>query len=153
MLTGNALLLDPGWSTVEGDLYDISRRVQEYDSEARLVREDQSGALGLGRLIRSEMHPEPVVVFVVHCLDYRTGQRLYGEPDPRVLTHQRIADGHRIKSTSKWIRTRRDAMRAERQAESAARGEWSRDKASEYVWRHNRDNGRRLSMQVSKEIH
>ena len=154
MLLGATLPLDPGWRVVEGDLHDISRRVQEYDPDARLVRDDQSGALGLARIMRgSALMPEDFMIFAAHSLDPETGQRLYGEPDARVTRHQRIADGHTIANTTVWARRRRDALAAQRDAQKAERSEWSREHAKEFVWRRNRiDLGRRPTTHVPKEI-
>lgn len=154
MLVGDRLPLDPDWSVVEGDLYDISRRVREYDSEARLVRNDQSGALGLARVMPAESEfPAGTIVFAAYCLDPASAQRMYGEPDGRVLKHQMIADGHRIQNHTVWVRRRRDAMRAERDAEQRGRAEWSREMAKELVWRRNHvDLGRRSSFQIPRQV-
>lgn len=138
---------------MEGDLYDISRRVREYDPDARLVRDDQSGALGLARLIPQPGMPVEQIVFSTHSLDPATGQRLYGEPDGRILAHQRIADGHRITHLDSWVRRRRDAMRAEREADRAARAEWSRAQAHEFMWRRRRiDLGQRSAFPVPRQV-
>lgn len=154
MLLGAQLPLDQGWRVVEGDLYDVANRVREYDPDARLVREDESGALGLARINREHpVMPGEVLVFAAHSLDPETGQRLYGEPDARVVRHQRIADGHTIKNTTVWARRRRDALRADRERERAGRHEWSREQAHEFVWRRQRiDLGRRTTMQVPRAV-
>jgi hypothetical protein len=156
VLIGDSLPFDEGWSVVEGDLYDISSRVKEYDSEARLVREDESGALGLARYVRNPTFARgcEVLVLTVRSLDPATGQQLHGVPDARVTRHQQIADGHRIHSLKVWARRRRDGMEAKRAAQQAARSEWSRGQAHEYVWRHNRvDLGRKPFAPITKEIH
>lgn len=154
MLLGATLSLDSGWRVVEGDLHDISRRVQEYDPDARLVRDDQSGALGLARVMRGNvLMPEEFLTFVAYSLDPATGQRLYGEPDARVTRHQRLADGHTIANTTVWARRRRDALAGQRDAQKAERSEWSREQAKEFVWRRNRiDLGRRPTVAVPRAV-
>lgn len=138
---------------MEGDLYDISTRVREYDPSARLVRDDQSGALGLARIIRYPGMPTEGIVFSTYSLDPATGRRLYGEPDGRILKHQQIADGHRIQNHTAWVRRRRDLMRAEREKEKEHRREWSREQAKELVWRRqNVDLGRRTSFAIPKAV-
>ena len=155
MLIGSELPYDAGWHLVEGDLYDITRRVKEYDPQAALVRDSETGHLGLARFNdNSPLQPGGVYLLSATCLDPRTRSPLHGEPDARVLSYQRIADGHQIKNLTVWARRRRDAMAAQRAAEKASRREWSDDMAKEYVWRRSRvDLGRKPFTSVSKEIH
>lgn len=154
MLIGSELPFDEGWFVVEGDLYDVHRRVKEYDPDALLVRDSESGHLGLARFNPSTpITPGGAYILSATCLDPRTSEPLSGEPDPRVLSFQRIADGHRIDNLTVWARRRRDAMAAQRAAQKAERSEWSRAQAHELVWRRNRvDLGRRPLAVVSKDI-
>ena len=154
MLIGQELPLDPGWRIVEGDLYDISRRVQEYDPDARLVREDESGAFGLARCATNHpLLPGEVITLAARCLDYRDKQPLTGTPDARVVIHQRIADGYTIDNLNVFNRRRRDAMRAERAAIADERAEWSASHAKEYVWRRNRvDLGRKPFASIPRQV-
>jgi len=154
MLTGPELTLDPDWFVVEGDLHDITHRVREYDQSALLVRESGTGQLGIAHFNKhTELVPGGTHMLAARCLDPATREPLTGEPDGRVLSYQRIADGHRISNLTVWARRRRDAMARERLAEREARREWSRAQAGEYVWRHNRvDLGRKPFATFPKEI-
>ncbi len=155
MLPGSELPFDEGWYAVEGDLHDIHRRVKEYDPDALLVWNSESGELGLARFNRmTTLQPGGAYIFSTACLDPVTRLPLTGEPDARVCTFQRIADGHKISNHTVWVRRRRDALAALRAKQKAERMEWSRAHAKEFVWRRNRvDLGRKPFATVSKEIH
>lgn len=154
MLIGSELPFDDGWHFVEGDLYDIHRRVREYDSEAALVRDSETGELGLARFNNdTPLKPGGAYILSCTCLDPRTRQPLVGEPDARVVSFQRIADGHRIDNLTVWARRRRDALAAQRAADKAAKSEWSRHHAHEYVWRHSRiDKGVKPTIAVPRSL-
>lgn len=151
MRLGPELPHDPGWEPVEDDLYNISDRVRQYDKDAQLVRESESGRLGIARF----SDPMREFVLSVVCMDPETKAPLVNCPDGRVLQFMRIADGHaRINDINGWVRKRRDALAAKREAEKAARREWSLSMAHEAVWRRSRvDLGRKPFAQVTKEIH
>ena len=155
MRIGSELPFDTGWHFVEGDLYDIHRRVKEYDPLAALVRDSETGQLGLARFNPSTpIVPGGAYIFSAVCLDPLTSEPLTGEPDARVVTFQRIADGHRITNHTTWVRRRRDALAKQREADRAAKAEWSRGHAHEFVWRHSRiEKGRRPFAHITKEIH
>ena len=154
MLIGSELPFDEGWYEVEGDLHDVHRRVKEYDPLALLVRSSESGHLGLARFNQdSPLIPGGAYFLSVTCLDPVTKAPLQGEPDGRVCSFQRIADGHRIDNLTVWTRRRRDAMAAQRAADKAEKAEWSRGHAHEFVWRHSRiDKGRKPFAAIPKEI-
>ena len=111
MLLGRELPAAPGWRLVDADLYDITRRVQEYDRHARLVRDDDTGRLGIARWTSGDF------LLACECQDWSNGQPLTGEPDPRVLLDMQNRDSHRIHSMRVWARRHRDAGR---------RAEWDR---------------------------
>lgn len=98
------------WRFVEKDLHDIASRVREYDRDARLVREDETGHLGLVR-----WHPRPFLIAGGHwttpraMFDLDTDKPLMGEPDGRVLRFQRASDS--------WGRNLRDWYRRTQHAE------------------------------------
>lgn len=108
---------------MEGDLYRIAALVREYDGDARLVREDGSGVLGLCRWVEPSRvlrggftAPRPI-----HDLD--TDRPLCGEPDARVLRFQRSTDSWG-RDLRKW-HERSEAAAAARK-ESERRGEYDR---------------------------
>lgn len=150
MRLGPELPYDPGWEAVEDDLYSISDRVRQFDSEALLVRESGSGRLGIARF----SPPMRAHTLAVICMDPETKAPLINCPDGRVLRFMRIADGHaRIHDINGWVRKRRDAVAAKREADLQARREWSRGMAHEAVWRRNRvDLGRKPFAVIPKEI-
>jgi hypothetical protein len=153
---GPELPFDPGWEVVQDDLYHISDRVKEYDSDAVLVRESGSGRLGIGRFNRlTDLVPGGYVMLAAVCMDPETKAPLDKAPDGRVLQFMRIADGHnRIRDINGWIRKRRDLLAAQREAQKAPMREWSRSMAHEAMWRRSRiDLGRRPFAVINKEIH
>lgn len=155
MQIGSELPFDEGWHVVEGDLHDIHRRVKQYDPDALLVWSPESGQLGLARFNRmTTLQPGGAYIFSAGCLDPATRLPLTGEPDARVCTFQRIADGHTIGNHKVWARRRRDALAALRAKEKAERKEWSRHQAKEFMWRRSRvDLGQKPFASVPKEIH
>ncbi len=106
-----------GWRFVENDLHDIASRVMEYDQEARLVRDDESGQLGLTRWVKSNMlcaggywhAPRPL-----H--DLKTDRAICGEPDARVVQCMRaydswgrdMRDWHRRSQNTFWMSEKHD---------------------------------------------
>lgn len=104
----------PGWRFVESDLHDIAGRVTEYDRDARLVRNDDTGQLALARRHRSEVDGGRwrwLLARSLHDLD--TDRPLIGEPDGRVLRCQRATDSWG-RDLADW---RRRVARAERARE------------------------------------
>lgn len=110
-----------GWRFVERDLYDIARRVREYDSEARLIREDGTGQLGLARWQKSNVMGTPGYwAFARNLHDLDTDLPLRGEPDARVCRVQRSSDAwgrnmrkwYRDSQHAEWMREKKedDAM-------------------------------------------
>ena len=123
MLLGDRL---PGaytdWRVVEADLHDIAGRVREYDSLARLVRNDETGQLGLARwqdnhyLIRGG-----ALAFARAMHDLETDAPLTGAPDERCMRFMRAADSRRLRSMREWYRRSRDASyRRESEVEEAS---------------------------------
>lgn len=98
------------WRFVEGDLYDIARRVKEYDEDAAVVRHMRTGQLGLARWVRtSELIRGGCWMLAADLSDLETGLPLRGEPDGRVLRCQRAQDGwylHRTRHASRRHRRR-----------------------------------------------
>lgn len=150
MRLGPELPYDPGWEVVEDDLYSISDRVRQYDKDAQLVRESGSGRLGIARF----SDPMRAHVLAVVCMDPQTRAPLASCPDGRVIQFMRIADGHaRIHDLNGWVRKRRDAVAAQREAQKAGMREWSRGMAHEAVWRRNRvDLGRKPFAVIPKQV-
>lgn len=98
MLLGPQMPSDtqPAWRFVESDLHGVARRVREYDPDARLVRQDTTGQLGLARFVR----PCPAAgsgawKLARKLYDLRDDSPLDGEPDQRVLECQRAFDAWR----------------------------------------------------------
>lgn len=127
MLLGSELLTAPGWRFVEGDLYGVAGRVREYDRDARLVREDQTGRLGIARQVNGR------VLLACECMDWDTQRPLTGEPDPRVLIDMRHRDSHQIKSLRVWNRRHRDAREKRERADFMAMSESNGEHAERMV--------------------
>ena len=110
-----------GWRFVEDDLYDIASRVIEYDQDARLIREDGTGHLGLARWVQSDLYASGGYwAFVREIHDLSTDLVLTGEPDARVIQWMRASDNRRIRNWAEWHRavdysTRRQELAQERE--------------------------------------
>lgn len=104
-----------GWRFVERDLHDIAGRVMEYDRDARLIREDETGQLGLARWQRSNLMLGGgywALAKKMHDLD--TDLPLLGEPDARCLRVQRSSDSWG-RNLRKWQERSQDSIwRAEK---------------------------------------
>lgn len=129
-----------GWRFVEADLHDIASRVQEYDADARLIREDGSGQLGLARWQRSGLFAGGgywTVAKRMHDLD--TDRPLTGEPDARVLRVQRSSDS--------WGRDLRDWRRRVQHAD------WMREKhVEDQIRDENMDHAERFVNALKKDV-
>lgn len=109
------------WRVVEGDLYDIAGRVREYDPEARLLRQDATGLLGIGRYVPNYyLTGTRGLAFARQVVDMSTDVPLDGTPDARVLHWMWWNDAHRFRL--------RDAQR--RAEEAHWRNEARRDRDS-----------------------
>lgn len=127
--------LYPDWRFVEEDLHDISGRVQEYDAEARLARDEISGQLGLARQIAN---PDPtgtgsIWVIAKRLLD-SDDEPLTGEPDARVLEQQRASDAFRIQNIDAWRRTQEKVWEANERRRIQHEIEKNMANAEEFVW-------------------
>lgn len=157
MLIGQELTFGPGWSLVEGDLYDITGRVREYDADARLVV-NEDGELGLAHFDRgSSLAPGGALLVARTCVDWAAGSNplppLTGVPDARVLWDQRVSDSRRIVSMDAWNRRRRDAVARAQARRKLERAEWSQAMAEEYVFLASRkDAGRRPRIAVPRSV-
>lgn len=115
------------WRFVEADLYDIVRRVKEYDSDAALVRSDRDGQLGIARKAPNLAFISGTEWVLARPLE------MYGEPDARVIQTMRESDAwtrpgglkkyHReVEQAGKEItrKQRQEIVNSEREAEAAA---------------------------------
>jgi hypothetical protein len=107
-----------GWRFVEDDLYDIASRVTEYDQDARLIRQDGSGVLGLARWVQTDLSATGGYWFFVREIhDLTTDLPLDGEPDARVISWMRASDNRRIRNWAEWNRASDRAEQRRRDAE------------------------------------
>ena len=98
------------WRVVEDDLYHVAGRMREYDTDSRLVREDETGNLGIGVFQRNHFEvPGGALVLARQMYDPETDEPLVGEPDARVLRCQRSYDSRRFSDMRTWVRMVRDA--------------------------------------------
>lgn len=118
---------------MERDLHDISGRVREYDSDARLVREDVSGQLGLAR-----WRPTNILIdggywaFARRMHDLDTDAPLTGEPDARCLRFQRSADSWG-RNLRKWHEAQKHEMWMQERRDFDAMSEQNREHAERFV--------------------
>lgn len=129
-----------GWRFVESDLHDIASRVTEYDQDARLVREDETGQLGLARWQHSNLLCAGgywALARAIHDLD--TDLPMMGEPDARVIRFQRATDSYG-RNLRKWYEKSQDA-------------EWRREKRWEDdVYDSNGDHAERFVSALAKDV-
>jgi hypothetical protein len=128
-------LVHPDWRFVTSDLHNIAERVEEYDAEARLAREEGSGQLGLARKI---VNPAPggsgyLWTIARRLKDTETGEPLTGEPDARVLTEQQASDAFRVADLDRWRRTQNTVWYLNQQAKHYAEVEKQMDAAERFV--------------------
>jgi hypothetical protein len=128
-------LLFPDWRFVEEDLHNVSSRVQEYDAEAQLARDDVSGQLGLARRISN---PDPTGTGSIWVIAKRLmdadDEPLVGEPDARVLEQQRASDAFRIQNMAAWHRTQEKVWEANERRRIQREIEKNMANAEEFVW-------------------
>jgi len=139
------------WRFVEEDMHDISGRVTEYDSEAKLARQDETGHLGLARRINSPFDGHGGYVWLIarRLHDEETGEPLTGEPDGRVLDEQRRADAFRIDNLDRWRKTQERMWVLEQEVRHAKEVEAQMANAEEFVWNfRKKDLGRKDSILV-----
>ena len=148
-------LLYPDWKFVEGDLHDISRRVTEYDAEAKLARDSVSGQLGLARKVSD---PDPdgsshCWLIAKRLVNDETGEPLTGEPDKRVLDKQREADAWRIGNLDAWRRTTETMWQMNERARVERSIAENMGMAEELVWTARRkDLHQEAPVRISKDI-
>jgi hypothetical protein len=108
------------WRVVEDDLYHIARRVQEYDSEARLIRKDESGQLGLAPWVDNYYLTGKRGLTFARAMHYlEDDSPMTGAPDGRVLSFMRAADSRRFRDMREWYARTHDAhLRREAQMET-----------------------------------
>lgn len=85
-------------------MHDISRRVREYDADARLVREDSTGHLGIARWVETNAFIGGGYWAVARtCYDLETDRPLV-HPDARILNFQIAADSWNFRDPREWGR-------------------------------------------------
>lgn len=142
MLLGRAMTPSTvtGWRFVEDDLHGIASRVTEYDADARLIREDGTGHLGIARWQSTNvLIAGGYWAFVRTMHDLDTDLPLKGEPDARVLRWMRSSDS-RGRDLRKW-------------AERSKHAHWMREKRAEDEMRdENRDHAERFVNALKKDV-
>lgn len=135
MLLGSRAPIPGKWRFVDADLYGITDRVREYDADARLVRDDENGGLGLARRVDGPLKAYGYEWVLARRLeDPSTGNDLMGEPDGRVIQVMRYSDVRRLRSLSEWNRAEWDAHMDLLDAEQSQLKEKGRELAKDAVW-------------------
>lgn len=129
------------WRVVEGDLYDVAGRVREYDPEARLVRNDQTGQLGLGVWHKTHPIPGGALTLAREMFDLDTDAPLIGEPDPRALRCQRGYDIRRWGNVRNFQRAQAAAADRREFRNALASEESFGDHSERYVHAYGKDLG------------
>lgn len=149
---GSALYED--WRFVEEDMHNISGRVTEYDSEAKLARQDETGHLGLARRITSPFDGGGHIWVIARRLhDQETGEPLTGEPDARVLNEQQSSDAFRVSDLPRWRKAQERMWIINEEVRRAREIEQNMGNAEEFVWNFRRkDLGRKDSILVPSSV-
>jgi hypothetical protein len=130
---GSALYDD--WRFVEEDMHNISGRVTEYDSEAKLARQEETGHLGLARRIDSPFDGGGHIWVIARRLhDQETGDPLTGEPDARVLNEQRSSDAFRVDNLDRWRKAQERMWVLDQEVRRAREIEEQMENAEKFVW-------------------
>jgi hypothetical protein len=145
---GSALYED--WRFVEEDLHNIATRVTEYDSEARLARQEETGHLGLARRIDSPFDGGGHIWVIARRLqDQETGEPLTGEPDARVLDEQQSSDAFRVSDLDRWRKTQERMWVIDQEVRRAREIEAEMENAEKFVWTlRNNDLGHKTKIWV-----
>lgn len=145
---GSALYED--WRFVEEDLHNIATRVTEYDSEARLARQEETGHLGLARRIDSPFDGGGHIWVIARRLrDQETGEPLTGEPDARVLDEQQSSDAFRVDDLDRWRKTQERMWVLDQEVRRAREIENEMENAEKFVWTlRNKDMGQKTKIWV-----
>lgn len=125
------------WRVVEGDLYDIAGRVREYDPDARLVANDETGQLGLGVINQHSGRMQ----LAREMFDSKTDRPLVGTPDGRVLRCQIAYDSRRFRDIRTWQRMVREAYHAGEERNDRATEETLAPLSEQYVHAYGKDIG------------
>ena len=111
MQLGNSVpgLEDEGVFFVENDMYEIARRVKDYDSDAALVcHKPYDMRLGVARFVRDEKWaPGGAWVIAFWCNDQETGDPICDVPDARVIGLMEKFDSRtrqNQENSAKWAR-------------------------------------------------
>ena len=149
---GSALYED--WRFVEEDMHNIGERVTEYDSEAKLARQEESGHLGLARRINAPFDGGGHIWVIARRLhDEETGEPLTGEPDKRVLDEQRRADAFRVDNLDRWRKAQERMWIIDQEVRRAREIEKQMEHAEEFVWTfRKKDLGRKDSILVPSSV-
>jgi hypothetical protein len=149
---GSALYDD--WRFVEEDMHNISGRVTEYDSEAKLARHEETGHLGLARRINAPFDGGGHIWVIARRLhDEETGDPLTGEPDKRVLDEQRRADAFRIDNLDRWRKAQERMWVLDQEVRHAREIESQMANAEEFVWTfRKKDLGRKDTILVPSSV-
>jgi hypothetical protein len=142
------------WRFVEEDMHNISGRVTEYDSEAKLARQEETGHLGLARRINAPFDGGGHIWVIARRLhDEETGDPLTGEPDKRVLDEQRRADAFRIDNLDRWRKAQERMWVLDQEVRHAREIESQMANAEEFVWTfRKKDLGRKDSILVPSSV-
>jgi|GEM_PF-2327726 len=127
------------WRFVTEDMFRTAERVTEYDSEAKLARQNETGHLGLARRIQSPFGGGGFIWVIARRLhDEETGDPLTGEPDGRVLDEQRRSDAFRVDDLDRWRKTQERMWVLDQEVRHAKSVEENMEHAEKFVWGANR---------------
>lgn len=142
------------WRFVTADLHNISDRVTEYDSEARLARQEETGHLGLARRIAAPFDGGGHIWVIARRLhDKESGEPLTGEPDARVLDEQQSSDAFRCQDLDRWRKAQERMWILDQEVRHARGVEENMANAEEFVWTfRKKDLGRKDTILVPSSV-
>ena len=147
-LGGRVPALLTEWRFVAEDMHNISQRVQEFDSDARLAMEMETEHLGIVRRVVLpvnpdvlEANPHDTWIIGLRLRDPDTKQPIVGESDGRVLDLMRLYDSWAKRNPARFRASAEAAVAArEQQIEQAIR-ERSREAVEQYLFHGRRRYG------------
>lgn len=151
-----ALITD--WRFVAEDIHNISQRVRELDSDARLAMDMENKQLGIVRRVDLPVNPDvleanPGDTWIIgfRCRD-EDGQPITGEPDARVLEQMRRYDSWGKRNPVRFRRAAEAAVeRRERHFEQMTR-ERAREAAEQYLFHGRRYFGLKQNIYVPMDL-
>lgn len=135
-------LLTQNWRFVEDDLYGITDRVMDYDSNARLAAH-LDGRLGIVRFVQTAVTPGGAWIVAFNLSDPLSPDGYwYGEPDGRVIEQMGRGDLHK-RDPKKHMRALETLVKLEEFRQVVEEREAAREFAEKFMFDYRKVEGQK----------